>query len=396
MDAIRMALVSFAWRFVLRPILFRLPLLSAEGAHNRTMNAFSWLMKFRSLRSLTSAFFRCSDPRLHVRRFGLEFRNPVGLAAGMDKNAKWHNDLLALGFGFIEVGTVTAQPQGGNEKPRIVRLPKDQALVNRMGSPNDGAKEVAAHLAARPPEAILGINIGKTTTTLNEDAKDDYLASFERLYPFAGYFVLNVSSPNTPGLRKLQASENLEPILRILMDRNATLACQRNEQPKPILVKIAPDLDEQQLNEIVDLCLELKLAGIIVANTTTSRDGLKKTPEQKIRAAGDGGISGQPLTRRSRDLVATVYRRAGKDLPIIGVGGIMTADDAWQMIRAGAALIQVHSGLVYAGPGFVADINRYVARQLSERGLSSIEDVLGEASEVPTPSSLPEALSVNS
>jgi dihydroorotate dehydrogenase len=241
MDAIR---ASFVWRSVLR-ILFWVP---AEKAHHLTMNAFSWLMKIPGVRWLTSAFFRVSDSRLRVRRFGLDFPNPVGLAAGMDKNATWHNDLLALGFGFIEVGTVTAQPQLGNVEPRIFRLPTDMALLNRMGSPNRGAKEVAVNLTARPPRGILGINIGKTTITANEDAKDDYLASFERLYPFASYFVLNVSSPNTPGLRKLQASENLEPILRILEERNAALARDRNEPPKPILVKIAPDLDEQQLN----------------------------------------------------------------------------------------------------------------------------------------------------
>jgi dihydroorotate dehydrogenase len=400
MDAIRAVLARFVWCCVLRPVLFRLPFLSAEGAHNLTMNAFYWLMKIPGVRWLTSAFFRVSDPRLHVRRFGLEFPNPVGLAAGMDKNAKWHNDLLALGFGFIEVGTVTAQPQVGKPKPRILRLPKDRALLNRMGSPNVGAEKVAAHLTVRPPRAILGINIGKTTTTPNEDAPGDYLASFERLYPFASYFVLNISSPNTPGLRKLQASENLGPILRILMDHNAILARARNQQPKPILVKIAPDLDKQHLNEIVDLCVDLKLAGIIVANTTTSRDGLTKTPEPKIRVAGDGGVSGQPLTRRSRDLVAAVYRRTGKELPIIGVGGIMTADDAWQMIRAGASLVQVHSGLVYSGPGLVAAINRHVAAQLGKRGLSSVEDVVGEASKSlaseAVPSPLGEALSVNS
>jgi dihydroorotate dehydrogenase len=397
MDAIRVALANFVWRFVLRPLFW----LSAENAHNKTMKAFSWLMKVPGLHWLTSAFFRVNDPRLHVRRFGLEFPNPVGLAAGMDKNAKWHDDLQALGFGFIEVGTITARPQPGKPEPRIFRLPKDKALLNRMGSPNDGAEAVAARFAARPPQTILGINIGKTTATPNEDAANDYRTSFEHLYPFAGYFVLNVSSPNTPGLRKLQASESLKPILRMLMDRNKTLACERNESPKPILVKIAPDLDEQQLNAIVDLCVELRLDGIIVANTTISREGLT-TPEPEIRAAGDGGISGQPLTRRSRHLVATVYRRTQGALPIIGVGGIMTADDAWQMIRAGACLIQVHSGLVYGGPGFVATINRYMARQLGKRGIASVEDVVGEASEfpaskaVPAPLGQPTALSVNS
>jgi dihydroorotate dehydrogenase len=398
MNAIRAALASSLW-FVLRPVLFKL---SAEKAHDLTMTGFSCLMAVPGLRWLTSVFFRVNDPRLHVRRFGLEFPNPVGLAAGMDKNAEWCDDLQALGFGFIEVGTVTAQGQDGNSKPRISRLPKDNALLNRMGSPNEGAEAVAARLARRRSRAILGINIGKTTITPNEDARDDYRISFECLYPFASYFVLNISSPNTPGLRKLQASENLRPILGTLLGRNASLAGERNEQPRPILVKIAPDLDKQQLNKVVDLCVDLKLDGIIVANTTTSREGLKRTPEPAILAAGDGGISGQPLTKCSRDLVAAVYRRTQGRLPIIGVGGIMTEEDAWQMIRAGACLIQVYSGLVYRGPGFVAAINRHVADQLSKRGLSSIKDVVGEASqspaleEVPAQLGQPEALSVNS
>lgn len=373
MNAVREALATFVW-FVLRPFLFRL---KAECAHDWTMNAFSRLMKFPGLRGVASAFFRVNDPCLRVRRFGLEFPNPVGLAAGMDKNAKWYNELQSLGLGFIEVGTITALPQPGKPKPRIFRLRKDNALLNRMGSPNEGAEAAASRLASRPSRTILGINIGKSTATPNEKAREDYLACFERLYPFADYFALNISSPNTPNLRDLQAREILGPILRDLMASNVAKG-----QPKPILVKIAPDLDERRLTEIVDLCRELKLAGIIVANTTLSREGLK-TPEPEVRAAGEGGISGQPLTQRSRELVAAVYRETQGLLPIIGVGGIMTPDDAWQMIRAGACLVQVHSGLVYNGPGFVAAINRYVASQLGKRGVSSVEDVIGEASKPP-------------
>jgi dihydroorotate dehydrogenase len=380
MDAIKTALTNLVWYF-LRPLLFFF-FPSAENAHNYTMNAFSWLMNLRFARWLTTIAFRVIDPRLKVQKFGIDFPNPVGLSAGMDKSAKWYDDLLALGFGFIEVGTITAKSQGGNQSPRIFRLPKDQALLNRMGSPNDGAEAVAVRLAARPPRAILGINIGKSTDTLFEDAKNDYRASFECLYPFADYFVLNVSSPNTPGLRKLQASEYLKPILSLLIDRSVALARERNEQRKPILVKIAPDLEGHQLNEIVDLCGELELDGIIVANTTTSRNELN-SPAEEIRAKGEGGISGRPLTRRSRNLVAAVYRRTQGNLPIIGVGGIMTREDAWEMIRAGASLIQVYSGLVYSGPGFVAAINRYIVKQLSERKLSSIAEVVGEASESP-------------
>lgn len=379
MDAIRMALAGLAWRIlwpVLRWGLFKLP---SETAHDRTMQTFAVLMKVPGLRWLTAAFFRVRDPRLQVRRFGRDFPNPVGLAAGMDKNAKWHEAFQALGFGFLEVGTITAQPQPGNAKPRIFRLLPDQALLNRMGSPNGGAAAVAAHLAAHPPHTILGINIGKTTVTPNESAPDDYRASFEHLYPFADYFVLNVSSPNTPGLRALQATNVLAPILRLLIDRNTALAQERNVSPKPILVKVAPDLDEQQLNEVVDLCLELNLAGIIVSNTTTGRGGLQLS-EAEVQALGAGGISGRPLTRRSRDLVAAVYRRTQGNLPIIGVGGIMTPDDAWQILRAGACLVQVHTGLVYGGPGFIAAINRHLVRQLDQRGLTSIEQIVGEAS----------------
>jgi dihydroorotate dehydrogenase len=378
MGTTRAALARLAWR-VLRPILFRLP---AELVHGWTMGLFSFLVRVPGLGWLTRALFRVPDPRLRlrVRRFGLEFPNPVGLAAGLDKDAQWYDTLPALGFGFIEVGTLTAEEQHGNPKQRVFRLKTDRALLNRMGSPNKGASSAAARLAHRPPRTILGINIGKTAKTPIELASRDYLTSFELLYPFASYFALNVSSPNTPGLRKLQAKGSLQELLRALMDRNADLARSRMERPKPLLVKIAPDLDEHQLEEVVDLCVELRLDGIIVANTTTSREGLT-TGEVKLKALGAGGISGRPLTQRARALVAAVYRRTRGTLPIIGVGGVMTEEDAWQMIRAGASLVQVHTGLIYSGPGFVADINRHLLQRLAERGTQSIEDVIGEASE---------------
>jgi len=247
---------------------------------------------------------------------------------------------------------------------------------------------------------MRGINIGKAAASPLEAAVDDYRACFERLYPFASYFAINVSSPNTPGLRGLQASEFLKPILSVLMNRNAELARERNERPRPILVKIAPDLDEPQLNEIVDLCLAVHMDGVIVANTTISHNGLQAA-RAMAEGLGNGGISGRPLTRRARELVAAVYRRTQGGLPIIGVGGIMTPEDAWQMIRAGASLIQVYSGLVYRGPGLVAEINRYVASRLHERGVGSVEAVVGEASEgnpgmAQAPSNPANVLSVNS
>lgn len=386
MGLTREALGGWGWRVFLRPLLFRF---SAEYAHRFTLRMYAWLLKVPGCRSLCTRLFRVDDPRLHVRRFGVAFPNPVGLSAGMDKNAEWCSAFRTLGFGFIEVGTVTAQPQDGNPQPRIFRLKADLALLNRMGSPNEGAAAVAARLERRPPQGIIGVNIGKTARVPNESAAADYLASFERLYPHAAYIVLNISSPNTPGLRRLQATEFLGPILRTLIDRNAALALARNEPPRPLLVKIAPDLDAAQLDEIVDLCIELHLGGIIVANTTTSRDGLR-TPPGEVQALGDGGISGRPLTERARALVATVYRKVGKALPIIGVGGIMTEEDAWQMLRAGASLIQLHSGLIYQGPGFVAAINRHLIKRLAERGSSTLEDVIGEASQHAPSSVAPE------
>jgi dihydroorotate dehydrogenase len=381
----RFTLLAWVWRYGIRPFLFWI---HAEPTHNLTRFVFSHLMKIRVLRWLTAAFFRVEDPRLHVRRFGLDFPNPVGLSAGLDKNADWFDSLQTLGFGFIEVGTLTAQAQSGNPKPRLFRLPADQALLNRMGCNNKGAAAAAAYLASRPIRSILGINIGKTACVPNESAPDDYLTTFECLYPYASYFALNISSPNTPRLRELQAKDSLSILLRALADRNRDLARLRNHPPKPLLVKIAPDLEDWQLDDLVELCMELRVDGIIVANTTTSREGLA-TPAQAVRALGEGGISGAPLTQRNRALVAAVYHKTRGTIPIVGVGGIMTGEDAWQMIREGASLIQIYSGLIYNGPGLVASIERYLLRRLSDSGKTSIEDAIGEASRTPAATGSP-------
>lgn len=375
----RFALVAWVWSIFLRPILFFLP---PEFTHGLTIRLFSLLMKVPGCRWLTTALFRVDDPRLPVRRFGLEFPNPVGLAAGLDKNAEWFSSLQPLGFGFFEVGTLTAQAQSGNPKRRVFRLPSDKALLNRMGSPNRGAAAAAADLDRMSRRTILGVNIGKSASVPNESAPADYLKSFEHLYPFASYFALNISSPNTLGLRNLQARDALAALLKTLMERNATLAHIRKERPKPLLVKIAPDLDERQLDDLLDLCVELRLDGIIVANTTTSREGLL-TPDWYVRSLGAGGLSGAPLTQRARALVAAVYRKTKGEVSIIGVGGIMSGEDAWQMIRAGASLVQVHTGLIYNGPGFVASINQHLLQRLSKSGKASIEEVIGEASRTP-------------
>jgi dihydroorotate dehydrogenase len=377
----RFALLAWGWRSLVRPVLFRI---DAEKTHEQTGSFFSRMANFPGLARLTTATFRVNDPRLRVTRFGIQFPNPVGLAAGMDKNAEWFGAFSTLGFGFLEVGTLTAQTQTGNPKPRIFRLPKDQALINRMGSPNKGATAAAEFLSHVANLPILGINIGKSAAVPLESAAGDYLESFERLFPFASYFTLNISSPNTVGLRNLQATDALSALLGELMQKNKVLAQARGCEPKPIMVKIAPDLTDDQLESIVALCGTLRVAGLIVANTTIAREGLE-TSAQAVQGAGAGGLSGAPLTNRSRKLVAKVYGLSKGAIPIIGVGGIMSGEDAWEMFRAGASLIQVYTGLIYGGPSFVAEIKRYILKRLSESGKTSIEEVVGEASRASLP-----------
>ncbi len=371
--------LAWFWRRLARPVLFRI---DAERTHNFSGRGLATLVKIPGVARGIAACFRVDDPRLRVRRFGLEFPNPIGLAAGMDKNAEWFGAFNALGIGFLEVGTLTAQAQPGNPKPRIFRLPGDRALINRMGFPNKGAAAAAkllAHVSKRP---ILGINIGKSAAVPLESAPADYLESFERLYPYASYFTINVSSPNTVGLRNLQATDALSALLGALVQKNQALTQSLGGEPKPILVKIAPDLDDDQLRSIVELCSELGVAGMIVANTTTARQGLTTSAEDVVKA-GEGGLSGAPLTNRARDLVSKVYRLSQGSTAIIGVGGIMSGEDAWEMIRAGASLVQVYTGFIYGGPSFVASINRHLLHRLSESGKGSIEEVIGEANRSP-------------
>jgi dihydroorotate dehydrogenase len=377
--ALRDSFFAWFWRRLVRPVLF---LADAETTHDWSRRGFTILVKVPGVAWMMSALFRVTDSRLRIRRFGLEFPNPVGLAAGLDKNGDWFGALHSLGFGFLELGTFTAHGQPGNPKPRIFRLPADQALINRMGFPNHGAGAAAQRLAQIRERPILGINIGKSAVTAVESAAQDYLTSFELLYSFASYFTVNVSSPNTVGLRSLQAIDALSSLVRELTQKNQAMAHSQGHEPKPILVKIAPDLDDDHLQSVVQLCLDLHLAGIIVANTTISRQGLR-TSEAVIQKIGAGGLSGAPLTSRSRDLVARVYRISQGAIPIIGVGGIMSGADAWEMIRAGASLVQVYTGFIYGGPGFVASINRYLLKQLTESGKASIEDVIGEANMLP-------------
>ena len=337
------------YRFI-RRLFFFFP---AEGVHYFAMNSLK-LMRSFGIKNLIS--FRCD--KLPQNVFGLTFPNPVGLAAGFDKNALYLDELSALGFGFIEIGTVTPKPQPGNDKPRLFRLPKDKAIINRMGFNNDGVEIVANrlrhwresfrnHPAGR--KVIIGGNIGKNKTTPNEDAWKDYEICFRELFSCVDYFVVNVSSPNTPGLRELQEKESLRKILSHLQTIN------NRDNPKPILLKIAPDLSSQQIDDVIDLALDIKLDGLVATNTTIDRSGLA-TDQKQLEKIGMGGLSGAPLRERSTEIVRYIHSRTNGKIPIIASGGIFTAKDANEKLEAGARLVQVWTGFIYEGPGIVQNI----------------------------------------
>lgn len=293
---------------------------------------------------------------LQKQCFGLNFSNPVGLAAGFDKDGRFYEAMSHLGFGFIEIGTVTPKPQGGNPQPRLFRLPQDKALINRMGFNNEGVDKMVNRLKEnRPANLIIGGNIGKNKNTPNEQAADDYLICFDKLFDYVDYFVVNVSSPNTPNLRDLQEKEPLTKLLSILQDQNKTHA-----HPKPILLKIAPDLTNTQLDDIIEITQTTQIAGVIATNTTIERSNLK-TPHQQLENIGNGGLSGSPLKDRSTEVIRYLHEQSKGQLPIIGVGGIRTADDALEKLKAGACLVQVYTGLIYAGPSLVKDICKKIA-----------------------------------
>jgi dihydroorotate dehydrogenase len=338
------------YRLLLKPLLFSL---SPERAHGLTLWLFETALRIPLLASwLRSAFF-LEDSRLEREVFGIRFRNPVGLAAGFDKNGKHIQAMANLGFGFLEIGTVTPKPQDGNPKPRLFRLPADEALINRMGFNNDGIDTLVRQLQQpRPPGIVIGGNIGKNKNTPNEDAGKDYAICFDALFPFVDYFVVNVSSPNTPGLRELQEKAPLKALLQDLQERNRQQAA-----PKPILLKIAPDLSPEQLDDIVEIVQETRLAGIIATNTTISREGLQ-TPEAGVAAMGAGGLSGKPLRTRSTEVIRYLHQRSEGKIPIIGVGGIAGPADALEKLEAGASLVQVYSSLVFEGPGLIKKIKR--------------------------------------
>ncbi|MCU0355280.1 MAG: quinone-dependent dihydroorotate dehydrogenase [Cytophagales bacterium] len=336
-----------------------------------------FLFRLPGVPGLFRRLYRLEDPRLEREVFGIRFPNPVGLAAGFDKNAELVSELADLGFGFIEIGTVTPRPQPGNPKPRMFRLKPDQGLINRMGFNNDGAEAAAQRLRkTAPPQPspkgreqkapslgggwgrpIVGGNIGKNKATPNENAVQDYEACFEALFDVVDYFVVNVSSPNTPGLRDLQDREPLTRLLLTLQARN-----QAKPVPKPILLKIAPDLTDGQLDDIIGIVRDTGIAGVVATNTTVSRDGLR-TDLNTIPNPDQGGVSGQPLRKRATEVIRYLHQKSGGAFPIIGVGGIHSPADALEKLRAGASLVQLYTGFVYEGPGIAKQINQAILRE---------------------------------
>lgn len=368
-----LALLLMLYRSILRPLLFRLP---PESAHELALDSLASILGTKWAQRLARRHFSRA-PFGELRRFGLSFTNPIGLAAGFDKNGTAAEFLTALGFGFIEVGSLTYQPQPGNPRPRLFRLPLDRALINRAGFNNVGAETAAKYLATHRPDCVLGINIGKSRAVALEDATDDYLASFELVHPLADYIVINVSSPNTPNLRELQRPEALNDLLSALQKRNQDLAGKHpSRKTVPLLVKIAPDLNEHDLESIVETIQQANIAGIIATNTTTSRVGLL-TPKEKVEACGAGGLSGAPLRSRSTAMIAALYRLTRGRLAIIGVGGIFTAEDAWEKISAGASLVQLYTGFIYQGAGIARDINEGLAEILSRQGFRTLDEAIG-------------------
>lgn len=364
------------YRSLLRPLLFRLP---PETAHNFALYAAAGALQSKAARRLVAPFFEAKEwNAAHgaLKRFGLEFGNPVGLAAGFDKNGEAAQALAAFGFGFLELGTVTRHAQLGNPRPRIFRLPEDRAIINRAGFNNEGAQTLADKLRRGRPTRTVGINIGKSRIAPLDEATEDYLASFEIVYDAADYIAVNVSSPNTPGLRELQRADALSELLGALQKRNRELAAQKEARAKPLLVKIAPDVELRELDFIVDVARRAGISGVIATNTTTSRAGLR-TPQDVVAAFGEGGLSGAPLRERATNIVAELYTRAGDDLKIVGVGGIFNAEDAWEKICAGASLVQMYTGFIYEGFAAVRNICDGLVRIMQREGVKNLDEAVG-------------------
>lgn len=349
-----------------------------ERTHEFVLKLLTVAEPNQTINKIVSKKFSFFHPSLQFKLLGHQFSNPVGLASGFDKNCKLFNVLHSLGFGFAECGTVTPLPQSGNPKPRIFRLKKESALINRLGFNSFGAdwavnclKKNAQSLLYSKTASIMwrGISIGKNTTTPIEDAVRDYLVVFEKLHPFANYIAINVSCPNTGNLTELQ--KDLSPLLSALQNKNSELAVRNQGTPKPVFVKISPDLTFEEINQVAECCIRHRVSGLIATNTTTSRDGLR------LSVPIEGGLSGKPLDARSTEIVRYLYKNYGKKLIIIGVGGIFSAEDAYRKIKAGASLVQLYTGWIYEGPSAVSSINRGLVRLLERDGLKNIQDAIG-------------------
>ena len=342
------------YKLLFKPIFF---LFSPETIHNIVFAMIKIASRIPLTMWIWKKIFVIKDASLKRNVFGLTFDNPVGLAAGFDKDAKLYNELAAFGFGFIEIGTLTPKRQPGNPKPRLFRLHQDEALINRMGFNNGGVEKAVERLKKRNTQIMIGGNIGKNKVTPNEEATRDYEISFESLFPYVDYFVVNVSSPNTPGLRELQDKEPLTKLLMRLQELNAV-----KEIRKPILLKIAPDLTDVQLDDIIAIVQDSKIDGVIATNTTIDRSMLT-TAQKKVDAIGDGGLSGKPVKARSTQVIRYLSEKSNQAFPIIGVGGIHSAKDAIEKLEAGASLVQVYTGFIYEGPTLIKRINKAILKQ---------------------------------
>jgi dihydroorotate dehydrogenase len=343
--------ISAMYKRLFRPLLFKL---SPEKAHNFTFGMIRFLFQIPFARTIFYGLYNVTHPKLEREVFGLKFKNPVGLAAGFDKDGKLFNQLGFMGFGFIEVGTVTPKSQPGNPKPRLFRLSQDEALINRMGFNNNGVESLRKRLKSKYAAVVIGGNIGKNKDTPNERAAEDYLACFEALYDVVDYFAVNVSSPNTPNLRALQDKEPLTQLLFALKDAN-----RKKLREKPILLKIAPDLTNEQLDDIIDIVKTTHIDGLIATNTTIFRENLTTEPAA-ISEIGAGGLSGKPLKTRSTEIIRYLHQKSKGAFPIIGVGGIHSAEDALEKLEAGASLVQLYTGFIYEGPQIVKRINKKI------------------------------------
>ncbi len=345
------------YKTLIRPLLFQF---DPEKVHHGVVRGMKVLLRLPGMKSLLRSVTYVNHPKLERELFGLKFKNPLGMAAGFDKQAEVYNELSCFGFSHIEIGTVTPEGQAGNKKPRLFRLPKDEGLINRMGFNNHGLQATIANLQKKRTRAIIGGNIGKNTLTPNENAVSDYVRNFEELFDYVDYFVVNVSCPNISDLKELQDQEALTEILTTLQQRN-----QAKPKRKPILLKVSPDLNEKQLDEVIAIIARTKIDGVVATNTTISRDTIYAEKEKASRA-GNGGLSGKPLRDRSTAVIRYLAKKSAKAFPIIGVGGILTPEDALEKLDAGADLVQLYTGFIYSGPLLVRSINKAILNRTAK------------------------------